>query len=161
MRYPHSNNHSMIRLTIHRHLRGLLLLIAAFTLGNSQKAIAQKANTENPPALSILTLDKAIDEMVAKLSLEQKVGQMTQIDLGVIAVGSPCGLQQPQTLDKTKLREAIEKYHIGSVLNVGCGSGTIALDRWRDIHRGIAQAEAEFSSSHIPILFGIDAIHGV
>jgi beta-glucosidase len=151
----------MIRLTIHRHLRGLLLLIAAFTLGNNQKAIAQKANTENPPALSILTLDKAIDEMVAKLSLEQKVGQMTQIDLGVIAVGSPCGLQQPQTLDKVKLREAIEKYHIGSVLNVGCGSGTIALDRWRDIHRGIAQAEAEFSSSHIPILFGIDAIHGV
>ena len=151
----------MIRLTIHRHLRGLLLLIAAFTLGNSQKAIAQKANTENPPALSILTLDKAIDEMVAKLSLEQKVGQMTQIDLGVIAVGSPCGLQQPQTLDKAKLREAIEKYHIGSVLNVGCGSGTIALDRWRYIHRGIAGAEAEFSSSHIPILFGIDAIHGV
>ncbi|NDE05192.1 MAG: hypothetical protein EB003_11175 [Flavobacteriia bacterium] len=108
----------MIHLTIHRHLRGLLLLIAAFTLGNSQKAIAQKANTENPPALSILTLDKAIDEMVAKLSLEQKVGQMTQIDLGVIAVGSPCGLQQPQTLDKAKLREAIEKYHIGSVLKL-------------------------------------------
>jgi beta-glucosidase len=151
----------MIRLTIHRHLRFLTPFIAVFALNLPNKGIAQQSATENPTALSIRTLDKAIDEMVAKLSLEQKVGQMTQIDLGVIALGSPCGLQQPQTLDKVKLREAIEKYHIGSVLNVGCGSGTIALDRWHDIHRGIAQAEAEFSSTNIPILFGIDAIHGV
>lgn len=151
----------MIRLTIHRHLRFLTPFIAVFALNLPNKGIAQQTATENPTALSIRTLDKAIDEMVAKLSLEQKVGQMTQIDLGVIAVGSPCGLQQPQTLDKVKLREAIEKYHIGSVLNVGCGSGTIDLDRWHDIHRGIAQAEAEFSSTNIPILFGIDAIHGV
>jgi len=151
----------MIRLTIHRHLRFLTSFIAVFALNLPNKGIAQQTATENPTALSIRTLDKAIDEMVAKLSLEQKVGQMTQIDLGVIAVGSPCGLQQPQTLDKVKLREAIEKYHIGSVLNVGCGSGTIALDRWHDIHRGIAQAEAEFSSTNIPILFGIDAIHAL
>jgi len=152
----------MIHLTIHRHFPHLSALIVALaTLSQPQPIFAQTVATKEATALSIRSLDKAIDEVVDKLSLEQKVGQMTQIDLGVIAVGSPCGLQQPQTLDKAKLREAIEKYHIGSVLNVGCGSGTIALDRWRDIHRGIAQAEAEFSSTHIPILFGIDAIHGV
>ncbi|MFN5694725.1 MAG: hypothetical protein ACK464_07720, partial [Bacteroidota bacterium] len=92
MRYPHSNYPSMIRLTIHRHLRFLTPFIAVFALNLPNKGIAQQSATENPTALSIRTLDKAIDEMVAKLSLEQKVGQMTQIDLGVIAVGSPCGL---------------------------------------------------------------------
>ena len=127
----------------------------------------EKANVKNDmgdvnqTTLSIRSLDKAIDEMVDALSLEQKVGQMTQIDLGVIAKGNPCGLVQPQTLDEEKLRIAIEKYHIGSVLNVGCGSGTIALDRWREIHKGIGTAENTWSSTHIPILFGIDAIHGV
>jgi beta-glucosidase len=47
------------------------------------------------------------------------------------------------------------------VLNVGCGSGTIALDRWQEIHKGISKASSQYSSTHIPILFGIDAIHGV
>ena len=72
--------------------------------------------------VSLTLLDKAISDRVNTLTLEQKVGQMSQIDLGVIAKGSPCGLQQPQTLDQEKLRIAIEKYHIGSILNVGCGS---------------------------------------
>jgi beta-glucosidase len=120
---------------------------------------AEAAKTEGVTSLTLL--DKAIRDRVNSLTLEQKVGQMTQIDLGVIAVGSPCGLQQPQTLDQEKLRTAIEKYHIGSVLNVGCGSGTIALDRWQEIHKGITKASIQYSSTHIPILFGIDAIHGV
>lgn len=120
---------------------------------------SEVAKTEGVTSLTLL--DKAIRDRVNSLTLEQKVGQMTQIDLGVIAVGSPCGLQQPQTLDQEKLRIAIEKYHIGSVLNVGCGSGTIALDRWQEIHKGISKASIQYSSTHIPILFGIDAIHGV
>ena len=111
--------------------------------------------------VSLTLLDKAISDRVNTLTLEQKVGQMSQIDLGVIAKGSPCGLQQPQTLDQEKLRIAIEKYHIGSILNVGCGSGTIGLDRWQEIHKGISTASVQYSSTQIPILFGIDAIHGV
>ena len=111
--------------------------------------------------VSLTLIDKAISDRVNTLTLEQKVGQMSQIDLGVIAKGSPCGLQQPQTLDQEKLRIAIEKYHIGSILNVGCGSGTIGLDRWQEIHKGISTASVQYSSTQIPILFGIDAIHGV
>lgn len=156
----------MIRLNIQRQLRVLTFMAILSFCGSTQNAIAQKhqpATSEaNPiPNVAIISLDKAISDHVNSLTLEQKVGQMTQIDLGVIAVGSPCGLQQPQTLDLEKLRIAIEKYHIGSVLNVGCGSGTIALDRWQEIHKGISKASSQYSSTHIPILFGIDAIHGV
>ncbi len=156
----------MIRLNIQRQLRVLTVMAILSFCGSTQNAIAQKdqpATSEaNPiPNVAIISLDKAISDHVNSLTLEQKVGQMTQIDLGVIAVGSPCGLQQPQTLDLEKLRIAIEKYHIGSVLNVGCGSGTIALDRWQEIHKGISKASSQYSSTHIPILFGIDAIHGV
>lgn len=156
----------MIRLNIQRQLRVLTFMAILSFCGSTQNAIAQKhqpATSEaNPiPNVAIISLDKAISDHVNSLTLEQKVGQMTQIDLGVIAVGSPCGLQQPQTLDLEKLRIAIEKYHIGSVLNVGCGSGTITLDRWQEIHKGISKASRQYSSTHIPILFGIDAIHGV
>ncbi|PHX77473.1 MAG: beta-glucosidase [Flavobacteriales bacterium] len=127
----------------------------------AQKTQPSDAEAAQIPGVSLPSLDKAIRERVNTLTLEQKVGQMTQIDLGVIAVGNPCGLQQPQTLDQEKLRIAIEKYHIGSILNVGCGSGTIGLDRWQEIHKGISTASLQYSSTQIPILFGIDAIHGV
>ena len=93
------------------------------------------------------------------MSLEEKVGQMTQIDLGVIAKGAPCALTQPQTIDTDKLRIAFEKYHVGSILNVGCGSGTISLENWKQIHSEIASANKKYLPN-VPVLFGIDAIHG-
>ena len=73
----------------------------------------------------------SIDSIVSLMSIEEKVGQMTQVDLGVIAKGENCKLQTPQELDLSKLNLAITKYKIGSVLNVGCGSGTISLENWR------------------------------
>ena len=75
--------------------------------------------------------DRALDQAVAGMSLEEKIGQMTQIDLGVIAVGEPCALKQPVSLDPQKLKTAIEKYHIGSILNVGCGSGELKIEEWK------------------------------
>jgi beta-glucosidase len=103
--------------------------------------------------------DSQIEKLIASMSLEEKVGQMTQIDLGVVAKGLPCALEQPQTIDKEKLRIALEKYHVGSILNVGCGSGTISLENWKKIHSDIAEANKKYLPN-VPVLFGIDAIHG-
>ncbi len=102
-----------------------------------------------------------IDSLIKVMSIEEKAGQMTQIDLGVIAQGDICALKQPQSIDLKKLETAIKTYHIGSVLNVGCGSGTIALDRWHDILKLLHQYNASNSRLKIPIVYGIDAIHGV
>ena len=56
-----------------------------------------------------------VDALLGRMSLEEKIGQMTQIDLGVVARGNICNLEQPQALDSLKLAEAITKYHIGSI----------------------------------------------
>lgn len=122
--------------------------------------------------------DRALDQAVARMSLEEKIGQMTQIDLGVIAEGEPCGLKQPVQIDAEKLRTAIEKYHVGSILNVGCGSGELSVEEWKRIISQIKKAEIAASKlnnpnnnngpksgssnpyTHIPIFYGIDAIHG-
>jgi beta-glucosidase len=101
-----------------------------------------------------------IDAIIKKMSIEEKVGQMTQVDLGVIAEGGICALKYPQTLELNKLQEAITKYHIGSILNVGCASGTIALENWHTIINTIQQQNNTLGKNKIPILYGIDAIHG-
>ncbi len=101
-----------------------------------------------------------IDSLLRRMTLEEKVGQMSLIDLGVIAKGSICALQQPQEIDTAKLRSAIQQYHIGSVLNVGCGSGTISLENWRSIITLIQSENLRYSRMGIPVLYGVDAIHG-
>ena len=104
--------------------------------------------------------DAALDSLMAKMSVEEKVGQMTQIDLGVIAEGGICALKQPQQINLVKLREAITKYKIGSILNVGCGSGTISRADWNTLLQTIHKENKKLSRLQIPILYGIDAIHG-
>ena len=105
-------------------------------------------------------VDVNIVALIKKMSIEEKAGQMTQIDLGVIAEGGICALKNPQTIDLKKIQEAISKYHIGSILNVGCGSGTISLENWHKILNTIHLENARSSKNNIPILYGIDAIHG-
>ena len=136
-------------------MRGLALVIFVSHLSLCVNAQQLKKNSVN---LSSSKVD--IDALISKMSIEEKVGQMSQIDLGVIAVGDICNLKNPQQLDSAKLIKAIEKYHIGSVLNVGCGSGTISLENWHSIINEIHQKNKQLSKNYIPIIYGIDAIHG-
>ena len=72
-------------------------------------------------------LDKKVDALIAKMTLEEKVGQMTEVTLDVVTKSNA----SPHQLDADKLKDAIMKYHVGSILNV---SGP-AYDRnhWHDV----------------------------
>ncbi|HZX57493.1 MAG TPA: glycoside hydrolase family 3 N-terminal domain-containing protein, partial [Mucilaginibacter sp.] len=99
-------------------------------------------------------LDKKVDALIAKMTLEEKVGQMTEVTLDVVSKANT----SPHQLDPAKLKEAIMKYHVGSILNV---SG-FAYDRshWYDVISAI-QNQAGQDRLKIPVIYGIDAIHGV
>jgi len=99
-------------------------------------------------------LDKKVDALIAKMTLEEKVGQMTEVTSDVVSTTTN-GVHQ---IDADKIKEAILKYHVGSILNV---SGH-AYDRkhWFDVISTI-QAEAAQDRLKIPVIYGIDAIHGV
>ena len=105
--------------------------------------------------------DAQLWQMVKLMTVEEKAGQMTQIDLGVVAKGEICQLSWPQSIDTQKLKLAIQKYHVGSILNVGCGSGTMSLEQWKTILQQIQFYNQRYSGLAIPIIYGIDAIHGV
>ncbi|SDZ86735.1 beta-glucosidase [Arachidicoccus rhizosphaerae] len=94
---------------------------------------------------------------VQRMSLEQKVGQMTQISLEFFLKTKDGQVIVPHVLDTPKLKEAIEQYHVGSILNVGGDAQTV--ENWRGIITEI-QNIAMSQSLKVPILYGIDAIHG-
>lgn len=102
-------------------------------------------------------IDKQVKELLSQMTLEEKVGQMTQITLQ--AVSKIQGTKdQAHQMDDAKLEEAIKKYHVGSILNVYDVAHSI--EYWHEIINKIQNISKKETRLGIPILYGIDAIHG-
>ena len=102
---------------------------------------------------------KAINDRISEMSLEEKVGQTCQITLDVILKTDEKGVPvSPAIIDTNKLNEAIFKYKVGSVLNVG--SHTFTLEEWKGILKSV-HAPFLAGKTKNPIIYGIDAIHGI
>ena len=103
--------------------------------------------------MSNSTIDNKVKALLSKMSNEEKVGQMTQITVTNFEVTGRKGV-----IDAAKLKEGIQKYHIGSILNVP-NPGAPTVKRWREVIATISD-EANKTRLKIPVLYGIDAIHG-
>jgi len=94
-----------------------------------------------------------IEDLLKRMTLEEKVGQMTQLTIGMIVNGR----DQDIKIDPAKLEKAIVKYGVGSILNVS--DQALTLDRWHEIIAEI-QGAAKKTRLGIPVIYGIDSIHG-
>ncbi len=104
-------------------------------------------------------IDKRIDSIMSDMSIEQKIGQMAQINLTVIANGpDKWSSFEPLQIDKDRIEKAINKYHVGSILNT-TNNRARDISTWNKIIDEI-QSYALSSKTAIPILYGIDGIHG-
>jgi beta-glucosidase len=101
-------------------------------------------------------MEKKIDKLLAKMTLQEKVGQMTQLTLE--AVAGQTGEDGWLKLDKKKLEDAIIKHQVGSILN--CGGQARTVDNWVEIITQIQDMATKETRLGIPIIYGIDAIHG-
>lgn len=96
---------------------------------------------------------------MSDMSIEQKIGQMAQINLTVIANGpDKWSSFEPLQIDKDRIEKAINKYHVGSILNT-TNNRARDISTWNKIIDEI-QSYALSSETAIPILYGIDGIHG-
>ena len=72
---------------------------------------------------------RKIEDLLKRMTLEEKVGQMTQLAIGMIASGQ----DQEIKVDPAKLENAIVKYGVGSILNVS--DQALTVDHWHRDHR--------------------------
>lgn len=97
------------------------------------------------PLLHKTAVVEKVNQLMASMSLAQKIGQMVQVER------------------LTTTPEEVKKYHIGSVLS---GAGSCPGDNnpidWVNEHDQFWCASMEHDDDHlaIPILYGVDAIHG-
>ncbi|HMP81827.1 MAG TPA: glycoside hydrolase family 3 N-terminal domain-containing protein [Verrucomicrobiota bacterium] len=88
--------------------------------------------------------EKAVDALLARMTLDEKIGQMVQADCAAL-----------------KDKSHVAKYFLGSVLSGGDSdpdSGNTAQD-WLNWISGF-QDQALQTRLKIPILYGVDAVHG-
>ncbi len=87
-------------------------------------------------------VEQRIEDLLARMTLEEKIGQMTQVEKNSIKPGD------------------ITKYYIGSILSGGGGSpAENTVQAWYAMVEGF-QKEALATRLQIPIIYGVDAVHG-
>jgi beta-glucosidase len=94
-----------------------------------------------------------IESLLKQMSVEEKVGQMTQLEIGQVTSSS----DQTIAIDPAKLEKAVVQYKVGSILNTN--GQALTVDKWREII-GAIQTSAERTRLRIPVIYGIDSIHG-
>ena len=109
-------------------------------------------NPENWPVVETPPLDPAVEaqitEIMAKMTLEQKVGQVIQADSGSVTP------------------EEVKQYRLGSVLSGG--NSAPGPEPYADAQTWLDAADAYYAASidpegveiAIPVIWGIDAVHG-
>ncbi|MBA3939735.1 MAG: 1,4-beta-D-glucan glucohydrolase [Sphingopyxis sp.] len=134
--------------------RALIVASLCATAASPVIAAAERgvADPARWPAIASPAADPAvearIDALIAAMSLEQKVGQIVQGDIG------------------STTPEDVATYHLGSVLNGG--SSSPGGDEFGAAAAWVAAADAYYEASmrpngtlpRIPVMWGSDAVHG-
>ena len=129
---------------------GLLLLASLMILTGCNK---NKTGSGEDAAL-----EKRVDSVMSNLTLEEKVGQMAQYTLDVIGKEvSPNQSVDPFEFDPAKLDTILGMYKVGSILNT-TNNKAQTTEMWSYIIKTIQ--DRAIRETGIPVLFGIDAIHG-
>ncbi len=138
----------------------LLFILSILVLGcvqnksseNEEKSVGHTINPKDWPSIKPLPLDPEIeaqiDDILPKLTLEQKVGQVIQADNGSVTP------------------EEVKQYRLGSVLSGG-NSAPGPLP-YADTKAWLEMADKYYNASideegvevAIPCIWGIDAVHG-
>lgn len=104
--------------------------------------------------------EKKIDSIISLMTLEEKVGQMTQVTLDVIGEGDDRFTSfEPFNLDKKLLTKAVKEYHVGSFLNTA-NNRALTPEKWYSIISEIQNTVKKESRLNIPVIYGVDEIHG-
>src|SRR6185503_14076487 len=102
-----------------------------------------EGNSQGRGRRSLTSYDTQVTALLSRMTLAEKIGQMLQAEQDKLADGD------------------IEKYAIGSVLSGGSSDPKAgnSVEAWTDLYDSL-QRRALNTRLRIPILYGIDAVHG-
>ncbi|ADL01073.1 glycoside hydrolase family 3 protein [Brevundimonas subvibrioides] len=103
-------------------------------------------SAKSPDAMTDAATSAFVEDLLARMTVEEKVGQVIQADIGSI---SPADLAT---------------YPLGSILAGGNsapgGDERAPAQAWVDLAEAFRAAAAARPGARVPLMFGIDAVHG-
>lgn len=121
----------------HTH-SNLVILFTLFIL------LSCKDNTEQ-------STEEKVERLLERMTLEEKLGQMTQVCFSEITLNGDKTLEMHPEL----FRDFIVDNHVGSFL-----SGTGSAEKWIEFITNLQKVAVEETRLGIPLLIGIDHVHG-
>src|SRR6516225_1904835 len=135
------------------------------TAGPANAAASSRLAAQDPP------IQAKVNKLLAQMTLPEKIGQMVQIEATqVTATSNNCtstgGINMPNPVCAQKIFVAD---NVGSILASGTdippdttghgGTGNTGLD-WANEYNTMQSYAIAHSRLHIPVIFGVDAVHG-
>jgi len=143
----------------------LLLAGALTTAAQAQKTKIKvktkaAASPASAPAPSAAAIEQQVEALLAQMTLEEKVGQMTQVNIDVVTTGpNRYSTAEPLTLDRAALKKVLVDYKVGSVLNAA-NTRARTPETWYATVQPMQEMATRQTRLKIPIIYGIDAVHG-
>jgi beta-glucosidase len=119
-------------------------IAGALGLASPSLIDAHPAQQKMAASKPLSSYDGQVRELLSRMTLEEKLGQMTQAEQ-----------------DALKDVSDVEKYFLGSLLSGGSSDPKAgnSLEAWTNLYDGY-QSRALKTRLAIPLLYGIDAVHG-
>jgi beta-glucosidase len=133
-----------IKITRRRFIEASTLAVGATLVAPQLHGTSAIVHRDAPDQEPFSSYDHRVRELLATMTLEEKIGQMTQAEQNALVDVSD-----------------IEKYFLGSLLSGGSSDPKAgnSLEAWTDMYDGYQQRALK-TRLGIPILFGVDAVHG-
>src|SRR5690242_10693030 len=170
----HFRGRPRIRATRFRGPLSVVLLAVSLTAALTvSAATSSPASAGGRPAYlnASLPVQARVSDLLGRMTLPEKIGQMVQIEQSQVtdqtsACTSQGGFNLPNPTCEQKI---FTDDHVGSILAGGSdvpidttgqgGTGNTGLD-WANEYNIMQSYAMAHSRLHIPVIFGVDAVHG-
>lgn len=131
----------------------LYILVVFIVLESTICSLAGPTTSKFDPII-----ESKIDSIMQKLTIEEKIGQMSQFAIDLIGKGGNAYYSdEPFEIDYDKLDEVLGKYKVGSILNAS-NTRAQTTEKWEYTIREIQKRAIK--ETGIPVVYGIDSNHG-
>ena len=122
-------------------------------------AISMSAQSAIKPAIPRdAAIEKKIEKTLSKMTLDDKVGQMLELNLDIMGKMVPSDNKMIWQMNETMVDTCISKYKIGSILNAP-GTRAATIEQWQEWIGLIQKKSMKYIG--IPDIYGLDHNHGV
>jgi len=127
----------------------ILLLLAGILLFSCQSEKQADPDQE---------IYKKVDSLLTEMTLEEKAGQMLNLGLAALLTGDFYSPRDTLIFDEEKVQRLLVEYGAGSVQNLGFYP--LTPKEWKYYIGVVQKTVLENTRLKIPVLYGIDAVHG-